>query len=1754
MTVYPNAIDGDAELIRVDDAITEIGAEAINQLREAVFAIQQELGIRPSGTVGSLADRLSVFLNDNGTIKTSAFASVGLVTLPITDNQVGTNAGISEFKLNLDHSTSDLYNLTISNQSLINSVVTFTNTLSSDLNTHIAGGQLLADGDPARHVASHIDLNAVPSDSRDLAFTWTGLLDTAGNARTATTVAEGLLQINDELVAHQNTVVNAHPGTAIDLNVDNFTEIPQTVDTVQKLADHIDDFEVLTIGEHRAVQHANAIPLIARSDAAITTDGYSQNVVPSTPVNTYLVTSPNITPVDDLSTGDDIINFVPDNTNFLFDGQFSQVSVGDIVTVNYGNGVEASFPVESIRYVPGTRWIIRINGTNLADNPGDGYALARIDRPKFDRNTAGVLAVAAANATPIGSFNTQLSSLIVGNPRGATAVGIGFDPNQLDATHYNLYLEMYPTGNPADRVISLPAIDVTGNQGATPGSYTLDSVIQETNNSLREIGFNLRFIAFAYEGNFGIMLADAINNVGFSIVNGALVGGTLVVGSFINNVIGEANGDDRDALGFGATHAALASPNYSSTTSFPDSTAAQNPTKVFVPFKRRNYVVDGRNVDSFAATWNATEDSNGDYYWDGYISARTPVGSFTVETTYTINLDLKAAGLRPGKTIIVQPTVAFDDSSYFDVDYGRFIIKSISFPPECPGETAQTTITVINGIHADGNGFAFSSSPDLAVKIYFGEDSVGFNNENVINTTPTALDYHRLHEVFISNQLNTFSHERARMPVQNETGTLLASTNWHIENVSPKLGGYKDTTLSQNRFIRLFILSYDTDTGQYDGYIGKRSGSGIISLGPVTTGRKDVVTRFYDETNVDFIDLRYIETGVDSGSATSILSDGTSGGGGTPRYVDIELFPSLRNNDEMFLLATCEVNWDPPAGQAIVERVIDRREFGSVDEEDFTQSAIDFIRAGDRFLHDNGVLRGLEFDFISVTDTAELFFKGGVALVNGNIVSVNNISATIPQITENPTTSDTLDWAICVDEFGNLVPVLLVATEQQFFARDLVSPNNTYYVPTYTFQELIEERKDLTPIYIANVTIASVTVNSTSDVRRFVDDGKGRELVFSPQEFAGTFNTVIALKNWVNNYASDAPLHAKVRGTFELTSSMDFTGFEYPVVLDGDGATFNITADRGLLIEKNTSFKRFVFNYADGGGLTFDTNDIINYNNGCVYAGSTVDVTNVSFEDCSFNSSAAVQRPPFISLVREKGDLVDGFNVSRCKFNDSNVAAENMAAISILTTNALVGTEPALITNSRIENNVCNKLQGIYITQESGGSPDYRVSSPGIVALNTIISGNNCGVIGFNTSNVDSTNSSFTDIDRSESLIIENNTCILIGNIVNIPTGNAIDGTVLGTSSAYLSFTSGGFIIKENKCSTIFCVNTNDDESAGLVSSKIIKGNSLSAPNYLTLEKFTNINLTGTFLNAVPGIYVGHGSLDIGDVQIIDNSLKVGRFDSTSYYYNQAIRSSISSTIKGNVVRGINTNGFGIRAVRNLLISGFRQFVITDNRIYRDGRSISRYLDLDSNDSESGGIVKNNFLDSTTIDGADEVTITARGSRSVNFTVSNNKNHIETVSIPVTCGVTGVEGGLDNLGTQTLNPTVTERASLFVSGSNTYRSFNYVTTGVNREFAWAVPLLDCLPPDVLITEIEISYTLDVVPTTGELRLSLHNDTTSETDAAAPVAVGIGTATTNWIPTGDFYNNNGLMLWIRTGINDASSASFSYITLNISYQN
>src|SRR5271165_676653 len=99
MSNFPTNFDDDISLPVVNDNITEIGGDAINALRDAVFSIEQNIGLNAQGATTSLAARLGVSIDQNGNIIPSAIASLGLVTLPITNSQIAINAGIPESKL-----------------------------------------------------------------------------------------------------------------------------------------------------------------------------------------------------------------------------------------------------------------------------------------------------------------------------------------------------------------------------------------------------------------------------------------------------------------------------------------------------------------------------------------------------------------------------------------------------------------------------------------------------------------------------------------------------------------------------------------------------------------------------------------------------------------------------------------------------------------------------------------------------------------------------------------------------------------------------------------------------------------------------------------------------------------------------------------------------------------------------------------------------------------------------------------------------------------------------------------------------------------------------------------------------------------------------------------------------------------------------------------------------------------------------------------------------------------------------------------------------------------------------------------------------------------------------------------------------------------------------------------------------------------------------------------------------------------------
>jgi hypothetical protein len=1649
MSLYPYELDDDTTIIRVDDNVTEISGQNFNQVRDAIFRIEEELGIKPSGSMDSLKEFLGVSLESNGTIKNSALAAVGLVTLPIDNSMIGINAGIWESKLQLDFTTSDLRQMISQNSDAVNAINAVVGGLIIDLNGHIGGGP----SSDLRHVASHIDINAIPSDDRDPLFNWTGLIDTNGDVRSATNVAEALQQINDELVGHENQATAAHNASAIYVDTSNFSEISREANNVQDALEQLDAIEELRIGLHRAIMHSNGVPADARSQAitkindagqVIQIDGYGDTVVRPTQVQTFVSVYPGTSPVDDVNTGDKIVKFIPPTDaaeRLVFESQFAQVSPGDIVRLTYGDGYnfEAQYIVESSRYIPGSDYFVRLDSNNLIETL-DAYA--RIDHPLFDPNIYGVAVVAPSNAAPIGDFPGYYPSVTICDPRSASVLGIGFDANQIDSRHYKLYLQMYPTGNPADRVVTLPYIDVSGNAGATPGKYTLDSIILATNNAFRSAGYNFRFLAFQYEGNFGIAMSDPFNTAAFSIVTGDWSTGLPDEGSFTENVIGDINPDNKqyDALGLGENHSGWASPAYRST--FVDVADAQKPAKIIMPRKERFYVSNGSRRDFLRSSVGLYDG----YYLASIVERIETVNS--VETSYIVEGRLDTIGLTPGKTLTVLPDIEPESTVlYNDNDYGRFIIKSVVYQPSCFGDPEKTIITVLNGVHGAGDPKGNSSGPTFPfnVRLYFGNDTVGFNINHMIDgSTPSANNYHRLFEIYVDQNAKTFSHERARMKIQSDSGTNLGTKNWHINSVSPKFRGYLDDGASEfNRFIRLKVLSYDSYSGEFEVQIGKRpnppTGTNILVPGEIVKGRKDIPFRVFDETGNDFIELEFIET---SDVPSSIVVNS---------FVDIEVFPSLELDDELLLLATCEVNWNPEDG-LLVDRVRDRRPIGSISEKEFTKSAKNFITSGDRALHSNGIIRDLGFVSVSLQDGATLLFNGGEALVNGTIVNVNNGKVIIPQLVqEGGGSGSTVDWIVCVNEVGDFVTYPLTTTKTQFFAEAGTGGGIAYFIPSVTFSEVVNERKDLVPVAILTATIASITISNVRDVRRFISDETFNiPFVWAEDDnksFAN-FRSSDALQAWVSNINSNSLyLRQKItiRGDVVLDGYLDLSDVPN-LIIEAEGnnsARITVNSDTGLIISSNTTIKNVNFVYNP---ITASPTNIVGISladpNGCILVEpeNGTDLENIKIEGCVFESSTVNYRFPFV-YVNLNNNIIKNLNVNSNKFSDSS--AINSAAVVIAEKNS-AGTTRSLIDGLEICNNVCDNYQGLFLI---GGTSSGAIQP--ISYINAHIKENKCGYIGLSAGST--IENAVTNI--ANCLIVSENNCGLIFGSPNY----------IGECRYY---PIGSTIINNNICTKIYILVENTSTPREGQASLVINQN--------TLVNTMQIDATGVFNESA--IFVqSYDATQKSIITISNNNIMEGASSSSSTprFYLNGISTAGYFLIKENSIRGFTSSG-----ISNYSTAGYAT-TISGNIISRYSTSINSYIFTDGK-----AVIIDNNLDKNTVDGANYVNSIIYGTESI---VDRNVNFLQTLNLKQANGkkVYGINSGDVIIGSDS---TGSIKYSYNLSFSNTYNNLYlqyYTPSGGFRKCGYIFSVKEILPQNVKITSIRLEVKADsIFNTTG----------------------------------------------------------------------
>lgn len=1393
MTNYPGAIDDDSTIPAINDDLTEIGGDAINALRDAVVAIEMALGINIAGTSTSLATRLGVFINPNGSPNTSVMTSLGLVTLPITNTQIINNAGIPESKLTLDYPTQNLFNYIRDLSRDVNIAEGWISVTGVKLEPHLIGAIY-------RHNLFQIDVASTSAQYLNNVFRV---------ARDNTDAYTVINDINNELLAHQwadgsplvtagNITTNdgstyssnyAHVASGIYLNTSRFQVIPQTDTDLQSFADFLDNNSILTLGTRVQNLYHNGISRKSTSSSLLA-DGYGSPVVPATSAIAFLKgTGNNSIPIDDIAIGDDIIQFMPSAaamSNNTFDEQFALVRVGDIVRVNYaadGYNVEVAYIISEKKYIQGGGnkiYIVRIAGKNIAYSPN---AIARIDRDLFNNNKYGVLAVAPAVAlsnTGSSLLGPVTPSLIVGAPRGAQALGVDFSSDQFNETHYLLYLALYSDGNPLDGYTFLPAIDVTGNQGTTPGSYTLQSIVDATNNALRQPGFNYRFIAFQYQGEFGIMLADSINNVSFSVVSAVVGGGGLYSQSatqlnFPNNVVDVFPSLGQvapDPLGFGPFGAAIASPPF--LTSYGSPAAALFPTILLSPLKRNNYYVDGNERELLNLDVLQTLDTYGDGYWvatiDGYSNNPGPPGHTTV--TYQIPLDLSASGLKAGKTIVVQP----HGTNYGLVNYGRFLIQSVNFTC-CP--PVQTQITVYDAVHATGTSPSLIAQIGSEVDIYLSSSSVSFNAETATDFTPINTVFKRHFEIYVDGNGNTFTHERGRISLSGNASvngvtlynSLAALGQMDIVSISTKLRGYMFGVVNK---INLQLTNYNSATGVFTGNLASYDGVNVTRPGPVTSGKIGEITRFYDETNIDYIDIVF--------SVSTNISNFTN------QYIDFQLFPSLGSDEEVMILASCQQRTDTNT----VNQVIDLRQFGNTSEEELTTSALNYISLPDKLLHFNGVIRGFDGYVEGQYGTAGLLsLNGGLALVQGNLLSINDQIFTIPALQETYLTVQyPINYALCVNSVGELATIVLTdydptlgtpnAPSRVVTVTNVVS-TTSYQVDSNTFSYILNNRKDLTILYVVSATVTGTGLSATTslamrDVRRFINDSDSSiPAVLTSDHSQGNFKTLVAALNWLKfNSAFQNTL--LVKGAFTL--SVD-PGLNFPLTISGSGSTASLTFNSSMnmsnvmfqnvtaifnssLTATNVSFVGCAVSLASSVTLnsvmvtnsTVTASGLINNTGPANFVDSTINTSTaqtfaigsgLSFQNCTFNYG---YNPVGGSPAYSSADLVNAgsglmyanittslknLTVTGCVFN--NLVSDHFPFISL----QLGGSTPfnygAILQDVLISNNqfnsqvIVNDIRAVVaitstITAAPPTSPPVYPAYPKLV--NVAISGNVC--------------------------------------------------------------------------------------------------------------------------------------------------------------------------------------------------------------------------------------------------------------------------------------------------------------------------------------------------------------------------------------------------------------------------------------------
>ena len=547
------------------------------------------------------------------------------------------------------------------------------------------------------------------------------------------------------------------------------------------------------------------------------------------------------------------------------------------------------------------------------------------------------------------------------------------------------------------------------------------------------------------------------------------------------------------------------------------------------------------------------------------------------------------------------------------------------------------------------------------------------------------------------------------------------------------------------------------------------------------------------------------------------------------------------------LVATCQVD----DSTKTVSYLADGREFGNVSEDQFSSSAIDFINASNKALHENGIIRGFD---VESSSNGLISFSGGEAFVNGKLVLVNAQVVTIPTVLEAlavtpggpPTTTSTVNvitWFICVNDEGEIElvastdfdPFGAFVTQYQAAALDntrlfyALNPNAAIPAPyqirgTY-FAGLVINQPDVVPIAIAVATVTgsgspvtySISSMVLNDARRYITNGYGGLAEPLTLGTFASFRNIDSLINWLyqfnNLYSASVgtanPISNRVivKGHVSITATVPLGYVFGEVFFEGDNGCFDVFIPTGFDIHSNVHFDKLVFNYLFDpvvySDATYNPSDLINTGKGLIHMGITAFDRNVSVTNCHFvwvpliagigGDPPAVQPPPITSVA------INRYSFINIELSNPTTPAPTILQSVDISNNTF--QENTLPTFAPANQDTARSAIAIVSLSNTINAP-----GGGLKLINATIRNNVCdkdqmiAIVPANTSTAPSPNVVTTAINTT-ACIIEANTCGTISIFTQYDTPTDVNFT-----ANFINFTldkNNGLIIKDNTCKYI---------------------------------------------------------------------------------------------------------------------------------------------------------------------------------------------------------------------------------------------------------------------------------------------------------------------------------------------------------------